>query len=484
MPASEMEVTGASQPDVEMEVTSASQPGVEMEVTGASQPDASSSVAAARGSDAPAPQPGMSPSNISPIVTEVLEFGRIPVEIKHPRTKEEREESALAQGLRKKKKYLTDLDRLQLAALTEDSKEKKKADREKTKEMIRASELMREVRQLGHYPDRYVPAEYGLQQRLTRARSAVLFQPADEAELQELQWQAQREKEEDNLQVDARVAEADTDLKAMHKAMQDKYPTFFGDATPKLGDPMYGTIEWLQLLSKKDGGKDVLKVLCEWEGVDKKSLGKAATAQHMIKEIVKKRVDVAERKLLRTTVAEQIKQAIDATTGETPSFATPTIQLLSKYIKDDARNSKLASVRREVIKALTEMTEEAEKEGLDLRPYNGALACSLFLYFGCSGDGDFSNAEKVAQIASIPIPEVFMNWVVTSMLCRLATFIDDIDAMMAMDSDAFIDAMESALHRGVSATSRVVIGKWVSASSMTWRETREICVPCRMQGRC
>ena len=116
---------------------------------------------------------------------------------------------------------------------------------------------MREVRQLGHYPDRNVPAEYGLQQRLTRARSAVLLQPADEAELQELQWQAQIEKEEANLQVAARVAEADTDLEAMHKAMQDKYPTFFGDAMPKLGEPMYDTIEWLQLLSNKNGGKDV-----------------------------------------------------------------------------------------------------------------------------------------------------------------------------------------------------------------------------------
>ena len=39
MPASEMEVIGASQPDVEMEVTGASQPDVEMKITGASQPD-------------------------------------------------------------------------------------------------------------------------------------------------------------------------------------------------------------------------------------------------------------------------------------------------------------------------------------------------------------------------------------------------------------------------------------------------------------
>jgi len=135
-----MEVTGAPQPGVEMEVTGASQPDVaeprainnedsdaiqlaapmvcevsdsEPEVsevsainlaaTSASQPSASSSLAGARGSDAGAPQPGMSPSNISPIVTEVLQFGWIPVEMKHPRTKEEREESAFADCLRKKK---------------------------------------------------------------------------------------------------------------------------------------------------------------------------------------------------------------------------------------------------------------------------------------------------------------------------------------------------------------------------------------------
>ena len=64
---------------------------------------------------------------------------------------------------------------------------------------------------------------------------------------------------------------------------------------------------------------------------------KPQTAQHMIKEIVKKRIDRAEQMLLLTTVAEQIKQAIDATTGETPSFATGTFLLLPKYIKHDTR---------------------------------------------------------------------------------------------------------------------------------------------------
>ena len=105
---------------------------------------------------------------------------------------------------------------------------------------------MEAVRQLGQYPDQYDKAEQGLYVRVRKARVARLFQPADEAELQELQWQAQREKQkatqrekqEANLQVAARVAEADTYL----KAMQDKYPA------PKFGDPLYGTIEWLQFL--------------------------------------------------------------------------------------------------------------------------------------------------------------------------------------------------------------------------------------------
>ena len=95
-------------------------------------------------------------------------------------------------------------------------------------------------------------------------------------------------------------------------------------------DPMYGTIKWLQFLAPK-GHKDFLKVLCESEGIDKKSLGKAPTAQHMIREMVKNRVDHAKRMDLLATVAEQIKQAIDATTGETPSFASPTFRYIYIY---------------------------------------------------------------------------------------------------------------------------------------------------------
>ena len=48
-------------------------------------------------------------------------------------------------------------------------------------------------------------------------------------------------------------------------------------------------------------------------------------------------IDRKKQMNLLIAVAEQIKQAIDATTGETPSFATGTFLLLPKYIKDDTR---------------------------------------------------------------------------------------------------------------------------------------------------
>ena len=78
----------------------AAPPESNLAATTDSQPSASSFSADASGSDAQAPHPGKSPSHISSIVTEVLEFGRIPKEIRNPRTQEERDESLLAQSLR------------------------------------------------------------------------------------------------------------------------------------------------------------------------------------------------------------------------------------------------------------------------------------------------------------------------------------------------------------------------------------------------
>ena len=78
--------------------------GNNLAATSASQPSASRCSGGARGSDAGVPQPGINRSNLSPIVTEVLDFGRIPKQIKRPTTKEDRDENNLAQRLQKKNK--------------------------------------------------------------------------------------------------------------------------------------------------------------------------------------------------------------------------------------------------------------------------------------------------------------------------------------------------------------------------------------------
>jgi len=124
----------------------------------------------------------MSHSNISPIVTEVLEFGRTPVQKKNPRTEEEREENMLAIRLSKKKKSLTDLDRLQLAALTE--------RRERKQPQVES--LLNEVRQLGYYPKetRANPVECSLAMRLRRALQHKCFNQAQLEELQQLREQS------------------------------------------------------------------------------------------------------------------------------------------------------------------------------------------------------------------------------------------------------------------------------------------------------
>ena len=71
--------------------------------TSASQPSASSCSGGARGSDAGVPQPAINRSNLSPIVTEILEFGRIPEQIKRPTPKEDHDENNLAKRFSKKK---------------------------------------------------------------------------------------------------------------------------------------------------------------------------------------------------------------------------------------------------------------------------------------------------------------------------------------------------------------------------------------------
>ena len=74
---------------------------------------------------------------------------------------------------------------------------------------------MREVRQLGPYPDQHVRADVALYHRLKRARSEMLFQPADEAELQEMDWTAQRQKRKAVTERAASVTEPPAVLEAL-----------------------------------------------------------------------------------------------------------------------------------------------------------------------------------------------------------------------------------------------------------------------------
>ena len=97
--------------------------GNNLTTTSASQPSANSCSGGARGSDAGDRQPAINRSNLSPIVTEVLEFGRIPQQIKRPTTKEDHDENNLANRLSKKKKSLSDVDKRQLELLKENAEQ-------------------------------------------------------------------------------------------------------------------------------------------------------------------------------------------------------------------------------------------------------------------------------------------------------------------------------------------------------------------------
>ena len=68
-------------------------------------------------------KPGDNAANLSPIVTEVLAFGRIPKQIKRPTTKEDHDENNLANRLSKKQKSLSDVDKRQLELLKENAEQ-------------------------------------------------------------------------------------------------------------------------------------------------------------------------------------------------------------------------------------------------------------------------------------------------------------------------------------------------------------------------
>ena len=89
-----------------------------------------------------------------------------------------------------------------------------------------------------------------------------------------------------------------------------------------------------------------------------------------------------------------------------------------------------------MIKALAEMTKEAETKRLDLRPHSGAPACALFLYFCVFANPDFSDAKKVSAILACPTESCFIAWAFTEVArLGLEALIDDYDAMWAFFDD-------------------------------------------------
>ena len=164
---------------------------------------------AANTQDADASQPSGPCPAIAAILQEVLVFGRIPKQVKKPSTEEERKEKLLAQRLSSQRKFMTEENLQQLDELAKQAKDEAATKRKAAKNEAQARELMDEFRKLGHYPRETENKEPEFAQRLRKARKAVLFQPADEAELaashNETVWTTQRENEAE--QVSAQMEE-------------------------------------------------------------------------------------------------------------------------------------------------------------------------------------------------------------------------------------------------------------------------------------
>ena len=125
---------------------------------------------------------------------EVKELGRMPNRFKTPKNSEERAENQLAKRIAQHKNEFP-------KDVWEDICQSKKASQAELQRK-KAAELLNEVRTLGRYPTEFnAPGdpdqekERILAKKLREARAAALFQPAEEAELAELQWMVTREKE-------------------------------------------------------------------------------------------------------------------------------------------------------------------------------------------------------------------------------------------------------------------------------------------------
>ena len=133
---------------------------------------------------------------------------------------------------------------------------------------------------------------------------------------------------------------------------------------PSFGEPTYGTKEWLQF-PKKRGRKDFFKWLSLLDGVDQKALGKNPTAEDYIEAIFMQRYQdnssssSASQSIdpthLLTTVADNIMHALNDTPCEIPHPNRLTIQYLAHLAEISKHNSQLASVRRMLIKIITDL---------------------------------------------------------------------------------------------------------------------------------
>ena len=94
----------------------------------------------------------------------------------------------------KKRRYFSDQDTLQLAALKEQSEDKRQADRTAELEKRKSKQhLINAVRELGHYPsDKENPT---LARALREAKVAALLQPDEEAELEMFKFRTLVEKQ-------------------------------------------------------------------------------------------------------------------------------------------------------------------------------------------------------------------------------------------------------------------------------------------------
>ena len=178
---------GASQPSTsnQADIGASQSSSSNQTDTGASQPSSSNPA------DAVSSRTSSVKETFHPIVIEVLELGRIPKQMKQPSTEEERKESALAKRLSNKRKVMTKEDLQRLDELRDGAQKKSKAGID----VVATQGLMEEVRALGRYPKDTENST--LARALRKARTAALFQPAEEAELDEMRWTTQRAEEEE-----------------------------------------------------------------------------------------------------------------------------------------------------------------------------------------------------------------------------------------------------------------------------------------------